>query len=95
MRTVRHTSHLLIISFSNLQCHQGTPIFIARAVELGRAVEPPLGEFVIPAVPKSPAAYSFNHPDRIKRFPVARFQTVEIGACLLLSSSVLFLLSCW
>jgi hypothetical protein len=52
-----------------LQCHQGTPVFIARAAQLGRAV-PPDGEAVeIPEVPRSAERYGTCHPDRIEKFP--------------------------
>jgi hypothetical protein len=55
-------------SCSYLQCYQGTPVFIARAVQQGRAV--PLSvPSIIPAVPISPKPYTLNHPDRIKKFP--------------------------
>ena len=58
------------MSCSHLQCCQGTPVFVARAVELGHAMAPPPRSFFIPAMPESPVPYTSNHPDRIERFPV-------------------------
>jgi hypothetical protein len=52
-----------------LQCHQGTPVFIARAAELGRAVSPDSDVLEIPEVPRSAGRYETCHPDRIKKFP--------------------------
>ncbi|KAI0283159.1 hypothetical protein BC826DRAFT_1110371 [Russula brevipes] len=54
----------------------GTPIFIARAVEMGKAVRPPLysGIMPIPEVPKIPEPYSRRHPERIKKFPPMEFE---------------------
>jgi hypothetical protein len=53
-----------------LQC-QGTPGFIARAVQLGRAVRPRANTrgLEIPEVPSSVERYQTCHPDRIKKFP--------------------------
>ncbi|KAI0294964.1 hypothetical protein BC826DRAFT_1009694 [Russula brevipes] len=48
----------------------GTPVFIARSVELGCAVPlPRYGDGISP-VPESPEPYSRYHPDRIKKFPL-------------------------
>lgn len=68
-RTVRHFSPLFM-TCSHLQCHQGTPVFVARAVQLGRPVSPPRRSYIIPAIPEGPLPYASNHPERIKRFPV-------------------------
>ena len=57
------------MSYSHLQCHQGTPVFVARAVELGHAVPPPFDSYILPAMPKSPVPYASNHSDRIEKFP--------------------------
>lgn len=47
---------------------QGTPVFIARAVQMVQAV--PLSHVqIVPAVPKSPKPYALAHPDRINKFP--------------------------
>jgi hypothetical protein len=51
-----------------MQCYQGTPVFIARAVQAGNAV-PLSGALIVPTVPNSPELYALNHPDRIKKFP--------------------------
>ena len=56
-------------SRSYLQCYQGTPVFIARAVQQGSAVPLPLGVGRVPAVPPSPHIYTLRHPDRVKNFP--------------------------
>src|ERR1700756_4007409 len=56
------------LTCSHLQCYQGTPVFIARAVQMGKAV--PLSAFqIVPTVPNSPEPYASNHPDRINKFP--------------------------
>jgi len=47
----------------------GTPVFIARAVQSGRAVSPHRGILIIPEVPRSVGCYGTCHPDRIKKFP--------------------------
>ena len=70
-RTVRYIPPLFI-SHSHLQCHQGTPVFIARAAQLGRGVpvRPKARGFEIPEVPSSSVErYRTCHPDRIKKFP--------------------------
>jgi hypothetical protein len=56
------------IRLSHLYCSQGTPVFIARAVQQGGPVELPMGA-IIPAVPDSPHYYAQNHPERIEKFP--------------------------
>ena len=48
--------------------HQGTPVFIARAVEMGKAV-PLTGVMIVPTVPISPEPYASNHLGRMKKFP--------------------------
>jgi hypothetical protein len=48
---------------------QGTPAFMARSVQLGRAVLPHSDYLVIPEVPRSAICYETCHPDRIKKFP--------------------------
>jgi hypothetical protein len=48
---------------------QGTPLFIARAVQLGEAVSLPKGVAVVLAIPDSPDEYSSMHPTRTKKFP--------------------------
>jgi hypothetical protein len=58
-----------IISHSYLQCHQGTPAFIARAVQLGGPVPPNKGLLDIPEVPMIAGRYETCHPDRITKFP--------------------------
>ena len=55
-----------IISHSRLQCHQGTPVFIARAVQLGRPVPPMLDT---PEVPTIAGNYEVCHSDRITKLP--------------------------
>jgi hypothetical protein len=57
------------VTSSHLHCCQGTAVFIARAVEQGKAVAVPPQTVVIPAVPISPNVYTRNHPDRIRKFP--------------------------
>ena len=47
---------------------QGTPLFIARAVELRQAVSLPKGVAVVPAIPDSPDEYSLKHPARTNKF---------------------------
>jgi hypothetical protein len=59
------------MSYSHLHSHQGTPVFIARAVQL-RGPVPPHEVIVVPAVPAvpiSPKPYATCHPDRIRKFP--------------------------
>jgi hypothetical protein len=75
-------SHLyLFMSGSHSQCHQGTPVFIARAVELASPVPLPDGPAVVlPKVPEAPEPYAFNHPDRIKKFPLAPWKIIDISA---------------
>ena len=59
-----------------MQCYQGTPVFIARAVQLGRAV--PLEDISkIPAVPHSPTPYTTHHPERIKKFRFEKAKAIE------------------
>ena len=62
-----------------MQCHQGTPIFIARAVELKGAVPPNGGFLIVPDVPMSPQCYETHHPDRIKKFPFAPKYSFEVS----------------
>ncbi|KAI0283158.1 hypothetical protein BC826DRAFT_239977 [Russula brevipes] len=77
----RQTS-VLLIDFNNAEdlrekqgpehkrtTRTGTPIFIARAVEMGKAVPLPMFGGIIPQVPKIPEPYSQRHPERIKKFP--------------------------
>ena len=58
-----------ISSHSHLQCHQGTPVFIACAVQLGGPVTPNKGVLDIPEVPMVSGRYETCHPDRIAKFP--------------------------
>ncbi|KAI0296841.1 hypothetical protein BC826DRAFT_187012 [Russula brevipes] len=51
----------------------GTPVFIARGVELGGAVPLPMHGSNVPPVPESPERYSECHPDRIRKFPFVDF----------------------
>ena len=51
-----------------MQFCQGTPLFIARAVELRQAVSLPKGVAVVPAIPDSLAEYSLKHPARTNKF---------------------------
>ncbi|KAF8341443.1 uncharacterized protein EI90DRAFT_2965802 [Cantharellus anzutake] len=46
----------------------GTPVFIARAVQLGQPV-PLCIPTILPAVPDSPEPYTRAHPDRVAKFP--------------------------
>jgi len=70
------TSYLCCTSRPHSQCYQGTPVFIARAVQQGNAVLPPkLG--LVPAVPSSPEPYTCRHPDRIKKFPLEEEKVVR------------------
>ncbi|KAG8946855.1 hypothetical protein FRC04_011402 [Tulasnella sp. 424] len=48
----------------------GTPIFIARAVELGAAYPFPRGGVFLSGMPPIPDSYALNHPDREKKFPI-------------------------
>jgi hypothetical protein len=65
------TSSLYRMSSPHLRCRQGTPVFIARAIQEGCALPlPHLGLIALP-VPASPEVYSRYHPGRIKTFPVA------------------------
>jgi len=61
---------------STVQRYQGTPMFIARAVQQGRPVLlPNVG--LVPAVPPCPKTYASYHPDRIKKFPVEEDKVVR------------------
>ncbi len=51
---------------------QGTPLFIARAVELTKTVSLPEDIAVVPAIPDSPDEYSLKHPVRIDKFKSAK-----------------------
>jgi len=51
-----------------MQFCQGTPLFIARAVELRNAVSLPKGVAVVPAIPDSPNEYFLKHPVRVDKF---------------------------
>ena len=51
-----------------MQFCQGTPLFIARAVELRQAVSLPKGGAVVPAIPDSLDEYSLKHPARTNKF---------------------------
>ena len=62
-------SQPLFTTLSHLYCYQGTPGFIARAVELGRPVSPGNDMLYIPEVPRSAECYGTCHPDRVKKFP--------------------------
>ena len=58
--------HDLGVAFDD-QCCQGTPVFIACAVELGKAV-PPLLPWVLPRISAAPGCYVSAHPSRIRQF---------------------------
>jgi len=64
-RTVSCVS-ILIRKLADSHCCQGTPIFIARAVERGDHV-PAVPAFV-PGIPDSHPHYAEVHPDRVKKF---------------------------
>ena len=51
-----------------MQFCQGTPLFIARAVELGEAASLPEGVALVPAIPDSPHEYSLKHSARTNKF---------------------------
>jgi len=51
---------------------QGTPLFIARAVELRKTVPLPGDIAVVPAIPNSPDEYSSKHPVQIDKFKSAK-----------------------
>jgi hypothetical protein len=68
------------MSYSHLHSHQGTPVFIARAVQL-RGPVPPHQVIVVPAVPAvpiSPEHYTTCHPDRIRTFPDQGMEVLQI-----------------
>jgi hypothetical protein len=52
--------------------YQGTPLFIARAVELRKNVSLPEDIAMVPAIPDSPDQYSSKHPVRIDKFKSAK-----------------------
>ena len=70
-RTIRTVSDLPLcaVGLSHLHFSQGTPVFIARAVQQGEPVTLHRHVTVIPAVPVCPDDYARNHPERIKKFP--------------------------
>ena len=55
--------------------YQGTPIFIARAVERGGPVPPVLT--IVPGIPNSPDIYAEAHPDRVTKFRIAERKTID------------------
>ena len=59
----------LSVSCPHSHCYQGTPLFIARAVEQTGPVPPPPDAAVVPRIPDSPDRYAEVHPDRVKKFP--------------------------
>jgi hypothetical protein len=60
--------HILICKLPSLTFYQGTPLFIARAVERGGPV--PLSKrALVPAIPECPKEYASKHSDRAKQFP--------------------------
>ena len=65
-RTVSCVS-TLIHKLPDSHFYQGTPLFIARAVEQGGHV--PAFYAPVPGIPESPARYAEFHPDRVKEFP--------------------------
>ena len=67
-RTVSCVS-TLIRKLPDSHCYQGTPIFIARAVERGDHVPAVCG--FVPGIPESPHRYTVVHPDRVKTFPAS------------------------
>ena len=70
-RTLRTVSFLSsLMGCLCLQSYQGTPIFIARAVQQGKPVLLPKKGGILSAVPSSPETYTSNHPDRIQKFPI-------------------------
>ena len=58
----------LSLSCAHPHFYQGTPIFIARAVERGGPV-PLYDPKYVPAVPKSPECYANEYSDRMDDFP--------------------------
>jgi hypothetical protein len=72
-RTVSCVS-TLIRKLPDSHCYQGTPLFIARAVELGGPVPAVLA--AIPGIPDSPDPYAKVHPDRVKEFPGSKKRLV-------------------
>ena len=67
---------LFVLGLLLLAMLPGHPVFIARAVQLGRAV--PLEVISqIPAVPHSPTLYATHHPERIKKFPFEKAKVIE------------------
>jgi hypothetical protein len=65
-RTVSCVS-ILIRKLPDSYCYQGTPLFIARAVERGGPM--PAFYAPVPGIPESPGRYAEVHPDRVERFP--------------------------
>jgi hypothetical protein len=68
------------MSYSHLHSHQGTPVFIARAVQL-RGPVPPHQVIVVPAVPAVPISskpYTTCHPDRIRKFPSKGMEVLQV-----------------
>ncbi len=65
-RTVSCVS-TLIPKLPDSHCYQGTPLFIARAVE--RRGPMPVVLAAVPGIPDSPDPYAKVHPDRVKEFP--------------------------
>jgi hypothetical protein len=57
-------------------CHQGTRVFIARAVQQGRPISLP-NVVLVPPIPPSPEPYTRNHPNRIEKFPLKGRLLVE------------------
>ena len=55
--------------------YQGTPIFIARAVERGGPVPPVLT--IVPGIPNSPDIYAEAHPDRVTKFRIAEIKIID------------------
>jgi hypothetical protein len=62
---------LLSLDNAHFKHFQGTPLFIARAVEWGMKLSLPKGSAVIPALPASPLPYSLKHPARAQKFKSA------------------------
>jgi hypothetical protein len=66
------------MSYSHLQSHQGTPVFIARAVQLRGPVLPKTRAVIVPPVPISPERYRIFHPDRIEKFPDQEMEILRV-----------------
>jgi len=65
-RTVSCVS-ILIRKLPDSHFYQGTPMFIARAVERGEHLPPVYA--LVPEIPNYPDPYAKVHPDRVKIFP--------------------------